>query len=288
MPRGRRIRRRCGAERTGALLAWLPVFAVPLAHRFAIFVWARQNSRMRRDGRQPDELRPVEIIRGFTRVAPGSVLIRMGQTHVFCTACIEEGEVPQWRMESGFGWITAEYEMLPGSTGQRRKRSRTRLEGRTQEIQRLIGRTLRAAVDMTRMGAHTICLDCDVLQADGGTRTTAINGAYVALCDALRAGRQRGLWKDDVLTTAVAAVSVGLVDDGLLLDLDYSEDLAAAVDCNLVATERGEWVEVQATGEGATYSDARLAEMMALGRKGIERLFALQHAARAQDPDNRR
>ena len=237
---------------------------------------------MRRDGRQPDDLRPVEIIRGFTRSAAGSVLIRTGDTHVFCTACIE-GEVPTWREKSGFGWVTAEYEMHPGSTAQRRQRSRARLDGRTQEIQRLIGRALRAAVDMTKMGLRTIYLDCDVLQADGGTRTAAITGAYVALFDALREGHHRALWGDDVLTTAVAAASVGIVDDTLLLDLDYREDVAASVDCNLVMTEHGEWIEVQATGEHATYSDALLAKMMALGRRGIEQLFELQRAALAQD-----
>ena len=237
---------------------------------------------MRHDGRKPDELRPVEIIRGFTSNAPGSVLIRAGQTHVFCTASIDEG-VPTWREESGSGWVTAEYEMLPGSTTQRRKRSRLRVDGRTQEIQRLIGRSLRVAVDMSKMGPNTIFLDCDVLQADGGTRTAAISGAYVALCDALREGGRRQLWADDVLTTAVAAVSVGVVDGTPLLDLDYHEDADATVDCNLVATERGEWIEVQATGEGGTYSDDRLAEMMKLGRKGIERLIALQREALAQD-----
>jgi ribonuclease PH len=254
---------------------------------FAISAKGPQNHGMRRDDRHADDLRPVEIIRGFTRSAPGSVLIRTGDTHIFCTASIEEG-VPPWREASGFGWVTAEYEMLPGSTGQRRQRTRARIDGRTQEIQRLIGRSLRVAVDMSRMGPHTIFLDCDVLQADGGTRTTAINGAYVALCDALRDGRERDLWKDELLTTAVAATSVGVVNDEILLDLDYREDLAAAVDCNLVMTGRGEWVEVQATGEGATYRDALLAEMMALGRQGIERLFTLQREALDRDSGNER
>ena len=235
---------------------------------------------MRPDGRRPDQLRPIEIIRGFTQSAPGSVLIRSGRTHLFCTACIEEG-VPSWREGSGAGWVTAEYEMLPGSTGQRRKRSRTKVDGRTQEIQRVIGRSLRVAVDMTKMGLNTIFLDCDVLQADGGTRTAAINGAYLALCDALGDGRRRGLWGDDVLRTAVGAVSVGVVDGDVLLDLDYAEDVAAAVDCNLVMTQRGEWVEVQATAEGAAYDDACLAQMMAAGRKGIERIFELQREALA-------
>jgi ribonuclease PH len=236
---------------------------------------------MRPDGRQPDQLRPIEIVRGFTQSAPGSVLIRAGQTHIFCTACIEEG-VPPWREKSGAGWVTAEYEMLPGSTGQRRKRSRTRIDGRTQEIQRLIGRSLRVAVDMARMGPNTIFLDCDVLQADGGTRTAAISGAYVALCDALEAGRRKALWGDDVLRTAVGAVSVGVVNGEVLLDLDYTEDVAAAVDCNLVMTQQGEWVEVQATAEGAAYDDAGLARMMAAGRKGIERIFELQREALAR------
>jgi ribonuclease PH len=197
------------------------------------------NGAMPRKNRQPDELRPVEIVRGFTRTAPGSVLIRAGQTHVLCTASIDE-IVPAWRIASGAGWVTAEYDMLPGSTPQRRPRSRERLDGRTQEIQRLIGRSLRTVVDLPMLGPRTIYLDCDVLQADGGTRTAAITGAYVALCDALAAGHQRGLWGADVLTAGVAAVSVGLVDTDLLLDLDYHEDVAALVDCNLVLTTRGD------------------------------------------------
>ncbi len=233
---------------------------------------------MRHDGRQPDQLRPVEIVRGFTTSAPGSVLIRCGQTHVFCTATIEEG-VPAWREPSGLGWVTAEYDMLPGSTGERRKRNRTRIDGRTQEIQRLIGRSLRVAVDMAKLGPHTIYLDCDVLQADGGTRTAAINGACVALVDALGVGHQRGLWPADVLVQRVGAVSVGVVEGTALLDLDYAEDVAAAVDCNLVMTEAGRWVEVQATGEEATFDDAQMAALMRLGRSGIERLIELQRAA---------
>ncbi len=233
---------------------------------------------MRRDNRQPDELRPIEILRGFTRVAPGSVLIRGGQTHVLCTASIVDG-VPSWREESGLGWVTAEYDMLPGATPERRARNRTRVDGRTQEIQRLIGRSLRAVVDMARLGPRTIYLDCDVLQADGGTRTAAITGAYVALCDALSAGQRRELWGTDVATAGVAAVSVGIVAGRLLLDLDYQEDVQAAVDCNLVMTTRGEWVEVQATAEGGTYTDGNLTDMMALGRGGIEKLFELQQAA---------
>jgi ribonuclease PH len=238
---------------------------------------------MRRDGRQPDELRPLEIVRGFTRAAPGSVLIRAGRTHVFCTASLEDG-VPEWREPSGHGWITAEYDMLPGSTSQRRPRSRGKVDGRAQEIQRLIGRALRAVADLTRMGPHTIYLDCDVLQADGGTRTAAITGAYVALVDAVAAGCRRGWWGDDVLTAGVAAVSVGLVAGELLLDLDYAEDAAADVDCNLVLTTRGQWIEVQATAERASYADADLSRMVTLGRRGIERLFELQRAALETEP----
>ncbi len=230
---------------------------------------------MRHDGRQPDTLRPVEFLRGFTQAAPGSVLIRMGGTHVLCTATIEE-EVPPWRAASGAGWVTAEYDMLPGATGQRRPRSRQRLDGRTQEIQRLIGRALRTAVDMPRLGPRTIYLDCDVLQADGGTRTAAITGAYVALCDAVRAGRQRDLWGPDVIVAGVAAVSVGIVDGRMLLDLDYTEDAAADVDCNLVMTSHGQWIEIQATAERTPLSEDQLAALLALGRCGITQLLTLQ------------
>lgn len=231
--------------------------------------------RMRSDGRTPDQLRPVEILRKFTQSAPGSVLIRWGNTHVFCTATLEEG-VPAWREASGAGWVTAEYDMLPGSTSRRRGRNRLKVDGRTQEVQRLIGRSLRAAVDMSRMGPRTIYLDCDVLQADGGTRTAAVTGAYVALCDALSEGERRGWWKGDVRTTAIAAVSAGLFAGRVLLDLDYAEDEAAQVDCNLVMTDRGEFIEVQATGERAAFPESVLVEMLRLGRRGIERLHALQ------------
>ena len=235
---------------------------------------------MRPDQRQLDELRPVELVRGFTRSAPGSVLVRAGRTSVLCTASIVE-EVPEWRLASGSGWVTAEYDMLPGATAQRRGRNRTKVDGRTQEIQRLIGRALRAVTDMSRLGPRTIYLDCDVLEADGGTRTAAITGAYVALCDALAAGRTRGFWGHDVLTAAVAAVSVGIVDGELRLDLDYREDAAAAVDCNLIMTSRGAWVVVQATAERAPYTADDLVRMMDLGRRGIERLLAFQQAALA-------
>lgn len=233
---------------------------------------------MRADGRQPGELRPIEIIRGFTQAAPGSVLIRVGQTHVFCTATIVE-EVPPWRVASGQGWLTAEYDMLPGAGGPRKKRNRAAVDGRTQEIQRLIGRSLRMAVDLSRLGPRTLHIDCDVLQADGGTRTAAITGAYVALCDALRAGAKRGLWDQEPRGRAVAAVSVGLVAGEFLCDLNYREDVAAEVDANLVMTDRGEWIEAQATGESATFDDAQLVRLLAMGRTAIQQLFAHQSAA---------
>ncbi len=236
---------------------------------------------MRHDGRHADQLRPVEILRGFTQAASGSVLFRAGQTQVLCTASIEES-LPAWREPSGLGWVTAEYDMLPGATSPRRSRDRGRSDGRSQEIQRLVGRALRAVANLPCLGPRTIHLDCDVLQADGGTRTAAITGAYVALCDAVTAGNRRGLWGEDVLRAGVAAASVGIVNGEVLLDLDYDEDAAAAVDCNLALTTRGQWVEVQATGEGATYSEDDLVRMLALGRRGLERLFALQREALAR------
>lgn len=220
-------------------------------------------------------MRAVEIERGFTRSAAGSVLIRAGATHVLCTASIVE-EVPAWREASGRGWITAEYDMLPGSTGQRRARNRTKVDGRSQEIQRLIGRSLRTCADMSKMGPRTIYLDCDVLQADGGTRTAAITGAYVALRDAARVGCEQGLWPADFVQTAVAAVSCGIVDGEVLLDLDYREDSRAEVDCNLVMNGEGRWIEVQMTGERNTFSDDELARLLALGRAGIDALLTLQ------------
>jgi ribonuclease PH len=233
---------------------------------------------VRHDGRKPDELRPVEILRGFTSAAPGSVLIRTGGTHVFCTASITVG-VPEWRTGSGKGWLTCEYDMLPGCSPERRPRNRTKVDGRTQEIQRLIGRSLRAAIDLSRIGENTLHVDCDVLQADGGTRTAAVTGAFVALFDAVAFGAADGRWGEEALTGGVAAVSVGIVAGRALLDLDYREDVAADVDCNLVMTGAGAWVEVQATGERATYSDAQLAEMLALGRRGIRTLMDVQRAA---------
>lgn len=235
---------------------------------------------MRPSGRAPDQLRDVTLEIGVSRYAEGSCLARFGQTHVLCTASVEQG-VPGWLKGQGRGWVTGEYGMLPRATHTRGRReaAQGKQSGRTQEIQRLIGRSLRSVVDLKALGDRTITLDCDVIQADGGTRTAAITGAFVALCDALAEGRRRGLWGDDVLLQSVAAVSAGVVDGRMLLDLDYREDVTAAVDCNLVMTDRGEWVEIQATGERSTLTDAQLAEMLAIGRRGIERLFALQQEA---------
>ncbi len=235
---------------------------------------------MRPDGRAADELRPVQITRGFTRSTPGSVLIRVGGTLVLCTASIDE-HVPAWRLASGAGWLTAEYDMLPGATTQRRARSRTGVDGRAAEIQRLVGRALRSVIDLPRLGPRTITLDCDVLEADGGTRTAAITGAYVALCDAVAAGAARQWWSPDVLTGRVAAVSVGVVGGAALLDLCYAEDAAADVDANVVMTDQGQWIEIQMTAERTPCSEEQLAELLRLGRSGVRRLLELQQQVRA-------
>jgi ribonuclease PH len=224
------------------------------------------------------ELRPVEIVRGYTRFAPGSVLIRWGQTHVLCTACWEEG-VPRWKAGQGSGWVTAEYDMLPGSTADRRRRNRYRIDGRTQEIQRLIGRTLRAVVDLELLGENTVLLDCDVLQADGGTRTASITGAYVALRDAIKYALGNKIIRKSPVTDSIAAVSVGRVDGRTLLDLDYAEDVAAEVDLSVAMTGSGRLVEVQGTGEGATFTRVELDRMMRLAARGIRQLHALQAKA---------
>ncbi len=241
----------------------------------------------RADGRRANALRPVEIVRGFTKQAAGSVLIRTGDTHVVCTASFEEG-VPRWKAGRGSGWVTAEYDMLPASTGQRRRRNRGRVDGRTQEIQRLIGRAMRAVVDLAALGENTIWLDCDVLQADGGTRTASITGAYVALCDAVGHGRKLGLIPGDPVREALAAVSVGRVNGKVLLDLDYAEDAAAEVDFNVAMTSRGRFVEVQGTGESATFTRADLDRMLNLGRRGIRRLLAAQADALAAQAHRKR
>ena len=232
----------------------------------------------RHDGRRADELRPVEIIRGFTKFAPGSVLIRWGDTHILCTASWSD-TVPRWKANQGGGWVTAEYDMLPGSTGSRHPRNRYRVDGRTQEIQRLVGRCLRAVVNMDLLGENTIILDCDVLQADGGTRTAAITGAYVALCDAIRYARREKLIRRSPLLDAVAAVSVGRVNGQIVVDLDYPEDSAADVDFNVAMTGSGAFVEVQGTAEGSTFSQAELDKMTRLAARSITQVHDLQAKA---------
>jgi ribonuclease PH len=229
----------------------------------------------RHDGRRFNELRPVEITRGYTQNAAGSVLIRTGKTLVLCTACWEAG-VPAWKKGQGSGWVTAEYDMLPGATGERRRRNRTSIDGRTQEIQRLIGRSLRSVVDLDLLGENSILIDCDVLQADGGTRTASITGAYVALCDAVRVARQRKWIQRSPVRDAVAAVSVGKVQGRTLLDLDYEEDVAAEVDMNVVMTGSGRFVEVQGTGEEATFTRADLDRLIGLASRGLKRLLTAQ------------
>lgn len=235
---------------------------------------------MRPSGRQLDELRQITIERGYTRSAPGSVRIQAGRTTVLCTASIDE-EVPQWkaaRPDSG-GWLTAEYSMLPGSTAPRKRRERANVDGRTNEIQRLIGRSLRAVVDMRALGRRTVTVDCDVLEADGGTRTLSITGGYVALVDALSAIEAADFDRARALTGCVAAVSVGIVGGEPALDLDYAEDSRADVDFNVVMTGAGRYVEVQGTAERGTFDETQLASMMQLARGGMRRLFALQQAA---------
>jgi ribonuclease PH len=233
----------------------------------------------RPDGRKPDQLRDVTILRAFTASAPGSVLIKTGDTHVLCTASIEES-VPKWREDTGLGWVTAEYDMLPASTGGRRARNRGgKIDGRVQEIQRLIGRSLRAIIDMKKLGKRTIWIDCDVLQADGGTRTASITGAYVALADGVAYLRRKRMVRSDPIRDSVAAVSVGIVKSKPLLDLNYKEDSAAEVDFNVVRTGSGRFVEVQGAGEGSTFTRAEMDRMLALAERGIDRLQAIQQRA---------
>jgi len=235
---------------------------------------------MRRDGRAPDELREVGIEPGFVATASGSVLIATGGTRVICTASVDE-EVPRWMRGQGRGWVTAEYGMLPASTGSRKRRdvSQGRPDGRTVEIQRLIGRALRGVVDFERLGERTVWIDCDVLEADGGTRCTSITGGYVALELALQGLVDEGRVEVLPLTESVAAVSCGMVDGEALLDIDYSEDSTAEVDMNVVMTGDGGLVEVQATGERTPLSRASLDELLVLAASGIERLREAQRAA---------
>lgn len=235
---------------------------------------------MHDSSREPHALRPVSIERGFTRHTPGSVLYRAGGTLVLCTASVE-ATVPSWRLGQGTGWITAEYAMLPGSTHPRKKRERgTNLDGRTTEIQRLIGRSLRAVADLAALGERQITVDCDVLEADGGTRTASITGGFLALVDALRSVQHELPDPSRFpLRDSVAAVSAGIVDGRPVLDLDYALDAAAAVDMNVVMTGSGRFVEVQGTGEEATFSEDELRQLLELARRGIAQLTEIQRAA---------
>jgi len=233
----------------------------------------------RLDGRAPDELRPVEIQIGFVQNPTGSALIRTGRTMVLCTATLEKS-VPAWLRGSGRGWVTAEYSMLPGATDTRSEREaqKGKLSGRTQEIQRLIGRSLRAVIDLAALGERALVIDCDVLQADGGTRTAAVTGGYVALAAACRRLVEVGLLKQSPLHDSVAAVSVGVVDGEILLDLPYAEDSRAEVDMNVVRTGSGRLVEVQGTGEAGTFDRKLLDRMLDLAEHGIDELA--RHQAR--------
>ncbi|MFV0427400.1 MAG: ribonuclease PH [Beutenbergiaceae bacterium] len=243
-------------------------------------------STTRADGRQPDQLRPVTFARGWSDHAEGSVLVQFGGTRVLCTASLTDS-VPRWRKGSGLGWVTAEYSMLPRSTTTRSDREsvRGKIGGRTHEISRLIGRSLRAVVDLSALGENSIVLDCDVLQADGGTRTAAITGAYVALADAIAWGRSHGAVKQNaaVLTDSVAAVSVGIIGGTPMLDLPYVEDVNAQTDMNVVVTGSGSFVEVQGTAEGAPFNREELNHLLDLAVVGTTELAQLQADALAQD-----
>jgi ribonuclease PH len=243
---------------------------------------AAGGARARSGGRGPDELRPVTIEPGFVRTATGSALIACGGTRVICTASVQDS-VPRWLAGQGRGWMTAEYGMLPASTGERKQRdvAKGRPDGRTVEIQRLIGRSLRGIADLGKFGERTIYVDCDVLEADGGTRCASITGGYVALALAVRRLKQEGKITQDPLTGSIAAVSCGVVDGTPLLDLDYPEDSTAEVDANVVMTGDGGLVEVQATAERTPLSRAHLDELLQLAQQGIEGLRAAQERALA-------
>ena len=229
--------------------------------------------------RKPHELRPVKIKRGYTRMSPGSVLLSAGNTTVLCTASVEP-KVPDWLKGKGKGWITAEYNMLPHSTSPRKARERAKLDGRTTEIQRLIGRSLRSVADLQALGERSILVDCDVIEADGGTRTASITGAFIALVDCLRSIQKE--LPDSArfpLTDSVAAVSVGIVEGKPVLDLEYAQDVEADVDMNVVMTGSGRFVEIQGTGEEATFGDDDLAALIKLAKAGIRELRDIQKKA---------
>ena len=240
------------------------------------------SENLRADGRAPNQIRPLRFQNGIAPYAAGSTLIEWGSTRVICGVTIEE-TVPRWMKDQKIsgGWLTAEYSMLPYSTLERKPRdiSKGKLDGRSSEIQRLIGRSIRAAVDLEKFGSRTICIDCDVLQADGGTRTAAITGAFVALSLAVKKLLAEKKLTESPILAGVAAVSVGIVAEKALLDLCYTEDVAAAVDMNLVMNARGEFIELQGSGEEATFTDSQLANLLVLGKIGIRDLLAAQQAA---------
>jgi ribonuclease PH len=235
----------------------------------------------RHDGRTANQLRPVKIVRGFTQNPGGSVLISFGATRVLCTAMIEKG-VPPWLVGKGQGWATAEYGMLPGSTNTRKKRDAGKPDGRSVEIQRLVGRALRSVIDLKGLGENTLWLDCDVIQADGGTRTASITGAYVALVDAVARARKAGLVTGQPVIGQIAAISVGIVNGAPVLDLDYKEDVDAGVDMNVAMLADGTFVEVQGTGEHATFTVKQLNAMLKLAMGGIAELHRIQKRALRQ------
>lgn len=236
----------------------------------------------RADGRAHDQIRPIRFTNGFAPNATGSTLIEWGNTRVICAATVEEG-VPRWMKEQGVvgGWITSEYSMLPYSTHQRKARdiSKGKIDGRSQEIQRLIGRSIRASLNLEKLGQRTLWIDCDVLQADGGTRTASITGGFVAVALAVRKLMAAGLISESPLLHPVAAVSVGVVGGVILSDLCYVEDAAAEVDMNLVMNSAGQFIELQGSGEESTFSETQLAGLLAVGRTGIQQLLAAQQAA---------
>lgn len=245
-------------------------------------------TQLRHDGRQPDELRPIHVTRRFLGAAPGSVLIQAGKTAVLCTASID-ASLPPWKAAAATdpaqatGWLTAEYSMLPGSTSPRKRRERDKLDGRSTEIQRLIGRSLRAAVDLGALGPRTITVDCDVLQADGGTRTASITGGFIALCDAVAAIRAELPPDRPVIVRSIAAISVGVVAGEPVVDLDYAEDSQAEVDLNIVMTGTGEFVEVQGTAEGLPFDRDLLTRQLDLATSAAAQLTRIQRDALGED-----
>jgi len=234
---------------------------------------------MRPNNRKPDELRPLRFKRRYTRQAPGSVLVQMGRTTVLCTCCVEPS-VPPFLVGKGKGWMSAEYGMLPGSTNTRKARDKAgKVDGRSVEIQRLIGRSLRAIFNLDKLGERTLWVDCDVLEADGGTRTASINGAFVAVIDALQSLKTQLPPLNEIVRDSVAAISVGLLNDAELLDLEYVEDRDAEVDLNLVMTGGGQFIEVQGTGEEATFSRSQLDRLLKLGKIGVDAITIAQKKA---------